>query len=118
VCEAIETPARPWQWRASMLDNPIVRLLAHIHHNVDQLCEDLERDRPDLAASVRSQAEWIPRPAELLDIPTPPATSNVHRLGGLLYEALDVGLIDARQFDVLMVQRTRAEHALRARGRR
>jgi hypothetical protein len=101
-----------------MLDNPIVRLLVDIHQNVDRLCEDLQTDRPDLAASVRQHAAWIPRPADLLRGDSPPATSSVHRLGGLLYEALDEGLIDARQFDVLMVERTRAERVLRTRGQR
>jgi hypothetical protein len=101
-----------------MLDNPIVRLLAHIHHNVDRLCEELEPDRPDLAQSVRAQADWIPRPRELLDVLAPPVPSPVHELGGLLYEALDAGVIDARKFDVLMVQRARAAEVLRARGER
>ena len=101
-----------------MLDNAFVRLLADIHDNVDRLCEDLQRDRPDLAASVREQADWIPRPAELPQVATSPATSTVHNLGGLLYDALAEGIIDGRRFDVLMVQRTRAERVLRARGQR
>jgi hypothetical protein len=101
-----------------MLDNPIVRLLAAIHDNVDRLCENLERDRPDLAASVRQNASWIPRPTELLHVASPSARSSAHHLGGLLYDALAEGLIDARRFDVLMVQRTRAERVLRTRGQR
>jgi hypothetical protein len=101
-----------------MLDNSLVRLLVEIHRNVDRVCEDLQTDRPDLAASVRQHAAWIPRPEDLLRGDSSPSRRSVRRLTALLYDALDEGVIDARQFDVLMVERARAARVLDEQKRR
>ena len=98
-----------------MLEQSFIKLLTDIHHSLDRVCEDLERDRPDLASSLRAHASWIPRPDELVRGVPPTATASVRELRPLLYEALDVGVVDARQFDVLMIERTRAEHILEER---
>jgi hypothetical protein len=39
----------------------------------------------------------------------------VRRLGPLLYDALDEGLVDARHFDALMLERARAERVISRR---
>lgn len=99
-----------------MRNDPIAQLLTAIHQNVDALCRDLQHDRPDLAAAVRQRAAAIPRPYE----PSPPSTiaprRSVARLGPLLYDALDEGVIDAREFDRLMLDRQRATRALAERA--
>jgi hypothetical protein len=105
--------------RTAMLKDPINQLLTAIHRNVDRVCEDLQHDRPDLAASVREHASWIPRPEDL-GARDPALTTTNNSLGALhplFYDALAEGLIDARQFDVLMVERVRAARALDERGR-
>jgi hypothetical protein len=101
-----------------MLNDRLAALFAEIHHNVDRLCDDLQFDRPDLAAAVRRRASCIPRPEEL--VPKPPVRSqtSVDRLGPLLYDALDEGVIDARQFDALMIDRTRARRLIAERAQR
>lgn len=73
-------------------------LLHQIHHSIDRVAQDLERDRPDLARALRRESTRIPRPS-------------------LLYQALDAGALDARRFDVLMLQRVRADRALRTAAR-
>lgn len=95
-----------------MHDDPLIDLLTEIHHNVDRVCEDLQRDRPDLAAALREHASWIPRPDELERGVLPPTKTSVRRLGPLLYDALDEGVLDARHFDALMLERARAERVL------
>jgi hypothetical protein len=95
-----------------MKKDPLLNLLLEIHQNVDLLCEDLQTDRPDLATAIREHAAWIPRPEELLRGVTPSTKASVARLGPLLYDALDEGLVDARQFDALMVERARAERVI------
>jgi hypothetical protein len=95
-----------------MLKQAFVQLLTDLHHSLDRVCEDLEHDRPDLASALRSHATWIPRPEEIVSLPAHPSTSSVRELRPLLYEALDAGFVDARQFDVLMLERARAEHIL------
>jgi hypothetical protein len=97
-----------------MLEQSFIKLLTDIHHSLDRVCEDLDRDRPDLALALRAHASWIPRPDEIA-VGLPPPTSGVRELRPLLYEALDAGVVDARQFDVLMVERARAEHVLEER---
>jgi hypothetical protein len=101
--------------RRRMLNQAFVQLLTDIHHSLDRVCEDLERDRPDLAQAMRSHSAWIPRPDDVASLPPPPSTSSVRELRPLLYEALDAGFVDARQFDVLMLERARAEHVLEER---
>ena len=99
-----------------MRNDPLVQLLIEIHRHVDLLCEDLEQDRPDLADAIRTHAAWIPRPDDLLRGALPSTTqATVEQLGPLLYDALDEGLVDARQFDALMVERSAAARALDAR---
>src|ERR1700744_2626811 len=101
-----------------MLNDRLAALFAEIHHNVDRLCDDLQIDRPDLAAAVRRRASCIPRPEEL--VPKVPVKTelSVERLGPLLYDALDEGVIDARQFDALMIDRTRARRLFAERAAR
>lgn len=98
-----------------MHNDPLLDLLTEIHRNVDRVCEDLQRDRPDLAAALRQHASWIPRPDELARGVLPSTRTSVRRLGPLLYDALDEGVVDARRFDALMLERARAERVL---GRR
>ena len=98
-----------------MRNDPLVKLLIEIHQNVDLLCEDLEPDRPDLAAAIRDHAAWIPRPEDLVRGAQPSTKATVRRLGALLYDALDEGLVDAQHFDALMVERVRAERVLDGR---
>lgn len=101
-----------------MRNDPLVKLLLEIHRNVDLLCEDLQEDRPDLADSIREHAAWIPKPDDLLRGAMPSTKATVRRLGPLLYDALDEGLLDAHHFDALMLERARAERVLDARERR
>jgi hypothetical protein len=101
-----------------MRNDPLIELLTEIHRNVDRVCEDLQRDRPDLAESLRQHAAWIPRPEELSRGVLPPTETSIRHLGPLLYDALDEGLVDARRFDALMLTRTRAERVLLRRERR
>ncbi|HEY1584406.1 MAG TPA: hypothetical protein VGH63_01890 [Polyangia bacterium] len=98
-----------------MRNDPLVKLLIEIHQNVDLLCEDLEQDRPDLADAIRTHAAWIPRPEELLHGALPSTKATVQRLGPLLYDALDEGLVDAHHFDALMIERAAAERVLDGR---
>ncbi len=98
-----------------MKNDPLINLLLEIHHNVDLLCEDLQEDRPDLAAAIRDHAAWIPKPDELLRGAHPSPKATVDRLGPLLYDALDEGLVDARHFDALMLERARAERVIERR---
>lgn len=85
-----------------------VDLLIDLHRSLDRVAEDLQPDRPDLAAALRRQSAWIPRP----DIATAPQPRSVAgacaALPPLLYEALDEGVIDARTFDKIMIRRLRA----------
>lgn len=92
-------------------------LLTELHASLDRLAEDLQPDRPELAAALRRQTAWIPRPSEarahlrqIARRKDPCAT-----LGPLLYHALDHGVLDARGFDALMIRRTRAARILAAR---
>ena len=98
-----------------MLKQSFFKLLTDIHHSLDRVCEDLERDRPDLAQALRTHSSWIPRPDDIVSLPPLSSTDSVHELRPLLYEALDAGLVDARQFDALMLERARAEHILEER---
>jgi hypothetical protein len=95
-----------------MKNDPLLNLLLEIHQNVELLCEDLQSDRPDLATAIRDHAAWIPRPDELMRGVQPSTKATVERLGPLLYDALDEGLVDARQFDALMLERARAERVI------
>ena len=95
-----------------MKKDPLLNLLLEIHQNVELLCEDLQTDRPDLAVAIREHAAWIPRPDELMRGVQPSTKATVERLGPLLYDALDEGLVDARHFDALMLERARAERVI------
>jgi hypothetical protein len=100
-----------------MRKDPLLDLLTEIHRNVDRVCEDLQRDRPDLADALRQHAAWIPRPEELAAGVLPSTKTSVRRLGPLLYDALDEGVVDARHFDALMIERSRAARVLDGSGR-
>jgi hypothetical protein len=95
-----------------MQNDPLIQLLTEIHHNVERVCEDLQRDRPDLAQALRENAAWIPCPEDLQRGVLPSTKSSVRRLGPLLYDALDEGIVDAHRFDALMVARSRAERVI------
>jgi hypothetical protein len=110
--------ARGSQSGLAMHNDPLLDLLTEIHRNVDRVCEDLQRDRPDLAAALRQHASWIPRPDELARGVLPSTRTSVRRLGPLLYDALDEGVVDARRFDALMLERARAERVLGRRDSR
>lgn len=101
-----------------MRTDPLIDLFVEIHRNVDRLCDDLQPDRPDLADAIRDHAAWIPRPEDLLRGVLPSTRTSIRRLGPLLYDALDEGILDARQFDALMLERARAERVVLERGRR
>ncbi len=101
-----------------MRNDPLLDLLLEIHRSVDLLCEDLQSDRPDLADSIREHAAWIPKPDDLLRGALPSTKATVRRLGPLLYDALDEGLVDAHHFDALMIERARAERVIAAREKR
>jgi hypothetical protein len=101
-----------------MKNDPLLSLLLEIHRNVDLLCEDLQTDRPDLAKAIRDHAAWIPKPDDLLRGASPSTKATVRRLGPLLYDALDEGLVDAQQFDALMLERARAERVIARRDPR
>jgi hypothetical protein len=100
-----------------MHNDPLVDLLTEIHRNVDRVCEDLQRDRPDLAEALRDHAAWIPRPEDLARGCLPSTRTSVRRLRPLLYDALDEGVVGPQQFDALMIERARAQRVLDERDR-
>jgi hypothetical protein len=99
-----------------MADFHFIQLLTDLHRSLDRLVEDLAPDQPQLAAALRKEAAWIPRPEEIIAQAPTTGSSACASLGPLLYEALDAGVVDARQFDALMVRRARAAARLRARS--
>jgi hypothetical protein len=101
--------------RRRMHNQAFVKLLVDIHHSLDRVCDDLERDRPDLVQALRTHASWIPRPEDVVKLPPESSTSSVRELRPLLYEALDAGIVDAHNFDALMLERARAEQILEER---
>ncbi len=98
-----------------MAKDPLIDLLNEIHRSVDALCADLQPDRPDLARAIRVHSAWIPPPDQLERGVMPPVKITVRRLGPLLYDALDEGLVDAHQFDALMLERSRAQRVIDGR---
>ncbi len=98
-----------------MTNHTFVKLLIAIHNSLDRVCEDLERDRPELANALRMHASWIPRPEEVIPAPPPTARESVRTLRPLLYEALDAGFVDGQRFDALMLERARAQRVLERR---
>ncbi len=97
---------------ARMRKDPLIDLLMEIHRNVERLCEELQNDRPDLARAIRVHSAWIPPPEQLERGKMPPTKIAVQRLGPLLYDALDEGLVDPQRFDALMIERSRAQRIL------
>jgi hypothetical protein len=100
---------------ASMTNHAFVKLLIDIHKSLDRVCEDLERDRPELASALRIHASWIPRPEEVVPALPPTARESVRALRPLLYDALDAGFVDGQRFDALMLERARAQRVLESR---
>jgi hypothetical protein len=93
-------------------------LLHELHQSIDRLADDLALDRPDLATALRRRSESIPRPANRAEPHVSPgARAACMRLYPLLYHALDAGLIEAREFDALMLLRIRAGRTLERRAR-
>jgi hypothetical protein len=93
-----------------------INLLTDLHHSIDLVAEDLQRDRPDLANALRVQSAWIPRPEQIRD--EPPTGSSIRaceELAPLLYEAVDAGLLDGNQFDRMMLRQIQAARALEKR---
>jgi hypothetical protein len=98
--------------------DPLDRLLRELHHSIDRLADDLAIDRPDLATALRRKSESIPRPADPAEPrESPGSRAACTRLHPLLYHALDAGVVEARDFDALMLLRGRASRALRASER-
>jgi hypothetical protein len=92
--------------------DPLTDLLKEVQCSVDQLCEVLQPDRPDLVDAIRVHSSWIP-PRDQLDRGVmPPVKITVRKLAPLLYDALDEGLVDAHDFDALMLERSIAERVL------
>jgi hypothetical protein len=90
-------------------------LLTDLHRNIDRVASDLAHDQPALAEALRNEAAWIPRPEDVDRADAPAAGVACAALRPLLYEALDEGVLDARRFDTLMLQRGRAARLLRVR---
>lgn len=96
-----------------MRNRVLVNLLTELHRSIDRVAEELTPDRPDLASALRKQSARFPRPEELARGQTPARSQRASgTLAPLLYHALDEGALDARSFDVLMVQRLRAARLL------
>ncbi len=98
-----------------MAKDPLIDLLQEIQRSVDLVCADLQPDRPDLAEAIRVHLAWIPPPEQLDRGVMPSAKITVRRLGPLLYDALDEGLVDAHQFDALMLERSLAQRVIDGR---
>ena len=84
-------------------------LLADLSHQLDRLAEELDRDRPVLARTLRREAARTaplaaPEPRRLAR----PLTGRPGALRPLLYRALEDGAVDAQQFDRLMTVAARA----------
>jgi hypothetical protein len=116
------------------MNDMFVELLTDLHQSIDLLAQDLARDRPALAAALRRRSAWIPRPEDVSPTARAPTTSGgnsapsahsrarapssgavCRQLPPLLYRALDEGVLNAKQFDSLMVGQSRAARALRER---
>jgi hypothetical protein len=99
-----------------MTHQAFVDLLTDLHRSIDRVAEDLAPDRPSLAAALRKRAAYLPRPEELTVGPPPTSGEQAcAALSPLMYQALDEGVLDAREFDALMVRRARAARVLGAR---
>ncbi len=92
-----------------MLEDAFIQLLTNLHRSLDRVCEDLDRDRPDLSKALRAQAAWIPRPDEIAHGLGPP---GLVELRPQLHEALTASLSDGSRFDAVMIERARPEQAL------
>jgi hypothetical protein len=99
---------------SGMRNRVLVDLLTELHRSIDRVAEDLAPDRPELARALRKQSARIPRPEEIARGQKPSSARPSGTLAPLLYHALDEGALDARSFDVLMVQRLRAARLLGA----
>jgi hypothetical protein len=97
-----------------MKKDPLADLLKEIQRSVDLVCAELEPDRPDLVDALRFHTAWIPPPEQLDRGVMPSPKITVRRLGPLLYDALDEGLVDSHDFDALMIERARAERVFDA----
>ncbi len=107
-----------------MLNDTFLALVTDLHRSIDRVADELAHDRPALADALRRRAAWIPRPEELAR-GKPPATTatTAHGSDGacralppLLYQALDEGVLNAQQFDTLMLDQSRASRLLRERA--
>jgi hypothetical protein len=104
-----------------MLTQAFVDLLTDLHRSIDLVAQDVAREQPALAEALRKRAAWIPRPD---DVVAPLRTARAAATGEgacralppLLYRALDEGVLDAKQFDSLMVGQSRAARVMRERA--
>jgi hypothetical protein len=79
----------------SGMDDLVRTLLADLSHSLDRLAEELERDQPRLACTLRREADRAPlRACE--------SPRKRRSLRPMLYRALEAGAVDARRFDRLM----------------
>jgi hypothetical protein len=89
------------------MDELVRSLLEDLAHNLDRLADQLERDQPALARTLRFEARHT-APARAED-----AATRRSPLRPVLYDALDEGALGARDFDRLMVLEARARRVRR-----
>jgi hypothetical protein len=97
------------------MDRLLAQMLKHLHESIDQLAEELERDRPELSNALKIQQASLPSPPSTVAPPSRNPRRGRARLPALLYGALDAGVVDARKFDRIMLLESRAARTLRAR---
>jgi hypothetical protein len=90
------------------MDELVRSLLEDLSYNLDRLADQLERDQPALARTLRLEARCT-EPARAEDAPAPRPSP----LRPVLYDALGEGALGARRFDRLMVLEARARKARR-----
>lgn len=83
------------------MDDLVRSLLADLSESLDRLADELDRDRPRLAVTLRREADRPPLVAG-------ERGRRRKKLRPLLYRALDAGAVDARRFDRLMTLAARA----------
>jgi hypothetical protein len=95
-----------------MENQTFLELLVHLHHSLDRVTAELA-DRPDLARALRRRAAWIPRPEDLAKgkALTEPGVG----LKPVLYQALEEGAVDAKEFDKLMLREECARREVKRR---
>jgi hypothetical protein len=91
------------------------KILGELHLAIERLA-DAVSDQPPMAGALRRFAARLPMART--DVALASAPRDPSAIRGLLYEALDVGALDARGFDWMMLARDRARRARRSRAAR